>query len=88
MLSLTKSRLAGKLFLHTLFFFLLVTQICFAQWYEQNSGTTANLNSVHFEDSNNGWAVGDSGIILKTTDLGNSWNVQSSGTTHNLYDVQ
>ena len=53
-----------KKILQTLFFFLLVTQICFGQWYQQTSGTTANLNSVHFEDVNNGWAVGDSGIIL------------------------
>ncbi len=31
MLSETKSRLNGKTFLQTLFLFLLVTQICFAQ---------------------------------------------------------
>ena len=35
-----------KILLQTLFFFLLVTQICFAQWYQQNSGTTKNLNAV------------------------------------------
>ena len=43
MLSTTKSRLSAdkaglsaKTFLHTLFFFLLVTQICFAQWIQNN----------------------------------------------------
>lgn len=54
-----------KTFLKISFFFLLTTQLCFAQWYLQNSGTTANLNSVHFADANIGWAVGDSGIILQ-----------------------
>jgi photosystem II stability/assembly factor-like uncharacterized protein len=95
MLSLTKSRLsadkaglAGKLFLHTLFFFLLTTQICFGQWYPQNSGTTKNLNAVQFVDENIGWAVGDSGLILKTSDAGASWISVISGTTENLNDIQ
>ena len=74
--------------LQTLFFFLLVTQICFAQWYEQNSGTTKNLNAIQFVDENTGWAVGDSGLILQTADGGLSWITVISGTTENLNDVQ
>ena len=66
---------------------MLVTQICFAQWYQQNSGTTANLNSVHFEDANNGWAVGDSRIILHTTNGGQEWIAQTSGTDRWLQSV-
>jgi photosystem II stability/assembly factor-like uncharacterized protein len=77
-----------KLFTRTLFFFLLVTQICFAQWYQQNSGTTKNLNAVNFSDANNGWVVGDSGIILHTTTAGETWVQQTSSTTSNLKDVQ
>ena len=82
-----KTNIAGKSFLHFSFFFLLVTQICFAQWYPQNSGTTATLNSVHFEDANNGWAVGDSGIILRTTNEGQAWLTQTSGTINYLTEV-
>ena len=70
-----------KSFLQILFFFLLVTQLCFAQWYQQNSGTTATLYTVHFLDANNGWVVGDSGIILHTTNGGQEWILQSSGKT-------
>ena len=77
-----------KLFTHTLFFLFLITQLCFTQWYQQNSGTTKNLHAVHFIDANNGWAVGDSGTILKTTNLGNNWILQTSGTTLNLCDIQ
>jgi photosystem II stability/assembly factor-like uncharacterized protein len=58
-----------------------------AQWVHQNSGTTKNLNSVYFTDANNGYAVGDSGIILKTTDGGAYWEIKSSGVTSNLYSV-
>ena len=37
--------------------------------------------SIFFENSNTGWAVGDTGTVLKTTDGGNEWNDQTSGTT-------
>jgi photosystem II stability/assembly factor-like uncharacterized protein len=58
-----------------------------AQWVPQNSGTTKNLNSVYFTDDNIGYAVGDSGTILKTINGGNNWISQNSGTTKNLYSV-
>src|SRR3990172_13295412 len=82
-----KARVAGKTFLQILFFYLMLTQICFAQWYEQSSGTTSNLNSVHFEDANNGWAVGDSGTILLTTNGGTDWTPILSGTTNDFNDI-
>jgi photosystem II stability/assembly factor-like uncharacterized protein len=87
MLSLTKSRLAGKTFLQTLFFFLLVTQICFAQWYQQTSGTTKNLYAVQFTDGNNGIAVGDSGIILRTINGGTIWTPVPSGTAKDFNSI-
>ncbi|MBE0662662.1 MAG: T9SS type A sorting domain-containing protein [Bacteroidales bacterium] len=59
-----------------------------AQWFPQNSGTTSNLNSVYFTDADRGYAVGDSGIILKSIDGGNNWAIQSSGTFANLFSVQ
>ena len=76
-----------KTFLRISFFFFLVTQICFAQWYQQNSGITSNLNSVHFENAVNGWAVADSGIILHTTNAGQEWIEQTSGTSKHLNGV-
>ena len=74
--------------LQTLLFFLLLTQICFGQWYQQNSGTTKNLLGVYFANANNGWAVGDSGTIIHTTNGGTEWLQQTSGTTLPLNDVQ
>ena len=79
-----KSHLLGKTFLQTLFFFLLVTQICFAQWYQQNSGTNKNLYAVQFTDANNGLAVGDSGTVLRTNDGGTSWTPVVTGITDNF----
>jgi len=34
---------------------------------------TNDINSVDMLDNNIGWAVGDNGVILKTTDGGNNW---------------
>src|SRR3972149_9046063 len=82
-----KARVAGKTFLQILFFFLLVTQIGFAQWYQQNTGTTQNLYAVHFTDANNGFAVGDSGTIIQTNDGGATWANQTSGTILMLRDI-
>ena len=76
-----------KVLIKTLFFFLLLTQIYFAQWYPQNSGTTQHLNKVQFVDANTGWAVGDSGTILHTNNAGAAWIPQASGTNLNLVDI-
>jgi len=88
MLSVTKSRLDGKTFLQTLFFFLLVTQICFAQWFWQNPLPQGNdLTSVKFISSDVGWAVGYGGTIIKTTNGGIKWTIQSNQTGYTLNSV-
>jgi photosystem II stability/assembly factor-like uncharacterized protein len=45
------------------------------------------LRSVHFSDATHGWAVGDNGTILATTDGGAHWTAQVSGTTNELKGV-
>ncbi|HMS64386.1 MAG TPA: YCF48-related protein, partial [Ignavibacteria bacterium] len=45
----------------------------FSQWQQQVSNTGNSLNSVHFINSNTGWACGFE-TVLKTTDCGNTWN--------------
>ena len=76
-----------KKVLQILLFFLFVTQICFAQWYEQTSGTKVSLTSVHFENANNGWTVGENGTIIHTTNGGQEWRTQTSGTSKHLNGV-
>ena len=49
-----------------------------ANWMPLSSGLTNNfVHSIYFTGTNTGFAVADSGIILKTTDAGNSWNIQA-----------
>ncbi len=56
-------------------------------WRQLLSGTTNNLNGVSFADANTGTAVGDSGTILRTTNGGASWIINSSRTTNTLNGV-
>lgn len=59
-----------------------------AQWSDQTSGITNDLNSVYFTDADNGWAVGRQGKVIHTTNGGATWTVQNSGTTKDLEQIQ
>ena len=48
-------------------------------WKVSKTGQTLPLNAVHFFDSNRGWAVGEFGCILATSDGGKTWAVQRRG---------
>ncbi|MFH1896911.1 MAG: YCF48-related protein [Candidatus Desantisbacteria bacterium] len=56
-------------------------------WSVQNSGTTTDLFSVCFVDANNGWAVGNDGLILHTSNGGIIWEVQESKSIRPLFSV-
>lgn len=47
---------------------------------ELNSGTTKNLSGVAFANGKIGYAVGEEGTFLKTTDGGNTWISKSTVT--------
>lgn len=44
-------------------------------WEKQVSNTSQDLYDVHFVNDSKGFAVGNSGVILKTLDSGNTWSV-------------
>ena len=71
-------RLMPYAFLFTLLFLsplLLVSpSAVHAGWFQQQSGTTANLRKVFFVNAQTGWAVGDSNFVLRTTDGSSSWS--------------
>ena len=45
------------------------------------------IRSLSFINSTTGWAVGNEGKIVKTTDGGKHWQTQDSGTTYDLWTV-
>lgn len=56
-------------------------------WFQQNSNTKNILLSVFFTNTNTGFIVGSSGLILKTTNSGSSWTIKNSGTTNLLRSI-
>ena len=42
------------------------------------------IRSLSFINSTTGWAVGNEGKIVKTTDGGKHWQTQDSGTTYDI----
>src|SRR3989304_4192472 len=56
-----------------LFLFVFISST-FPQWETQESKVNVFLRDVFFTDSLYGWAVGDSGVIISTSDGGKNWD--------------
>ena len=56
-------------------------------WVNQSSGTTKWLLGSDFVSAYEGWAVGDGGTILHTSNTGISWQAQPSGTSLSLQSI-
>lgn len=75
-------RILTRLFL---FFTVFLNAVnCYAQWVEQFSGTTAHLYDVEFINQNTGWACGDGGVVIKTTNAGTNWIIQPNNATNTI----
>jgi photosystem II stability/assembly factor-like uncharacterized protein len=63
----------------TLVLFLFLNIISYAQpgWFPLQSASNSNLYSIYFINVNTGYITGDLGNILRTTDGGASWNIQT-----------
>jgi photosystem II stability/assembly factor-like uncharacterized protein len=62
-----------KKLISTITAFLLFFQFAQSQWIVQNSGLTSNLYDIEFINRYTGWALGDGGKIIKTTNGGINW---------------
>lgn len=69
-----------KFLLKILVFIFLLNSAVYSQQYWINMGKVANQNlwKLCFTDTLNGWAVGDSGLIIHTSNGGTNWAVQES----------
>ena len=67
-------RIIQYLTFHTIIFFLVSNSVIFSQWEFQNPLPQGNrLYSVQFINNNTGWACGNHGSFIKTTDGGSNW---------------
>ena len=57
------------------------------RWEDQDSGVDVTLRGVVFIDVNQGFAVGDGGTLIRTTNGGSAWTAVSTGMTEDLMDI-
>lgn len=78
-----------KILLSLIIFLFLGTGTVFTQgkWQKITSPVSTALYKVQFLDSLVGYAAGDSGVIIKTTNAGQNWKVQNSGINTPIYDL-
>jgi photosystem II stability/assembly factor-like uncharacterized protein len=58
------------------------------EWEILAHPTTRDLKELSFIDAENGWAAGDSGTIVMTSDGGVSWIQQNSTTEFDIVDIE
>lgn len=77
-----------------LFYFIFVVLLSYSNlysqaiWNSQTSGTFENLNGIYMVNSSTAYAVGNNGIVLKTTNGGQTWvqkNVPASTNNLSVY---
>ncbi len=56
-------------------------------WDTAATGVQDGISEIIFISNNEGWAVGDDGLILTSTDGGATWATISSGVTSNLESI-
>lgn len=80
----------------TLIFFTAVSYLIFLQtdfsysqtyWLRQQTPTENRITNCFFINNSTGWAAGDSGLIMKSTDSGVSWIKQNTNTTHDINSI-
>ncbi|MDZ4711552.1 MAG: YCF48-related protein, partial [bacterium] len=77
--------------IYTILIFFFSMQAANSQWVQQSSGTDQNLYDVEFIYEKTGWAVGDGGVVIKTTNAGTNWvNLPnpSPSLSPNLWSVE
>ncbi len=76
-----------KVFIFLLLLFAAVAANAQQYWIRQPTPVTAWLYRCAFTDTLNGWAVGDSGIIVHTSNGGENWELQNSTINIFIEDV-
>jgi photosystem II stability/assembly factor-like uncharacterized protein len=56
-------------------------------WKKMQSPVNSTLRRLTFIDSLTGWAAGESGVIIRTTDGGNNWDLQNSTVQTFITDI-
>ncbi len=64
-----------------------ISRMSRSDWKPQNSGVKGRLKGICFIDSLTGWASGEKGIIIHTSDGGTTWEEQKTGIDVDLESI-
>lgn len=69
--------------------FIIPLSLSFAQqyWIQKPSPATNSLTRIQFVDTLYGWASGDSGTVIHTTNSGQNWVIQNTGFQGAIEDI-
>ncbi|MBS1518678.1 MAG: T9SS type A sorting domain-containing protein [Bacteroidetes bacterium] len=72
-----------------LIFMIALSGKCLPQdnWVRQNSPVSSALFNCFFTDSLNGWAAGEEGVIIHTSDGGVNWVIQNNPVNYYINDI-
>jgi photosystem II stability/assembly factor-like uncharacterized protein len=73
-----------------IFFLLPIYSLTFSQttyWKKQQSPVNTTLRNLMFTDSLTGWAAGEMGTIIHTSDGGRNWGIQNSTVQTFILDI-
>lgn len=57
----------------------------YSQWLPQQTNTHCFISKIRMLNANTGYSIGDSSLVLKTTNGGTNWIRQNTGTTDDDY---
>ena len=64
-----------------------VTALAQPDWIQQQTNVFGALNSIYFTGQETGYAAGNDGVILKTTNGGSDWSQLGSGTNGTILGI-
>jgi len=76
-----------KTIFSSLSFFLFCFTVNAQDWTVITSGTTQNLNKIHFVNDSVGFIIGDNGTLLKTVNSGLNWETITTNISENLTTI-
>jgi len=73
------------IFVPLILLLIILNGSVYSQWLPQQTNTNCFISKIRMLNANTGYSIGDSSLVLKTTNGGTNWIRQNTGTTNDDY---